>query len=119
MTSTLPLDFPAVAGRRVTAVCDGGDVTSDAGVLLLVQADAKLGLTARLAAGVCDARQAGKVEHQALELLRARVFGIAQGYEDANDFDRLKGDPGFKVACDRLPATGADLASQPADAVPV
>jgi hypothetical protein len=53
------------------------------------------------------------VAHQALELLRARVFGIALGYEDCNDFARLGRDPGFKVACDRLPATGADLASQP------
>lgn len=113
MTSTLSLNFPAVAGRTVTAVCDGGEVTSDAGVLLLKQADAKLHLTARLAAGLRDGRQAGKVEHQALEMLRARVFGIAQGYEDCNDFDRLKGDPGFKLACGRLPASGDDLASQP------
>lgn len=112
-TSALTLDFPAVAGRTVTAVCDGGDVTSDAGLLLLKQADAKLGLTARLAAGVCDARQAGKVAHPAWEMLQARVFGIAQGYEDCNDFDRLGSDPGFKVACDRLPATGDELASQP------
>lgn len=113
MTSTLTLEFPAVAGRTVTAVCDGGEVTSDAGVLLLTRADTRLGLTARLAAGLRDTRQAGKVEHRTLEMLRARIFGIAQGYEDGNDFDRLGGDPGFKVACDRLPATGADLASQP------
>jgi len=113
MTSTLTLAFPALAGRTVTAVCDGGDVTSDAGVLLLTRADTKLGLTTRLAAGLRDARQAGKVDHSLLAMLQARVFGIAQGYEDGNDFDRLGSDPGFKVACGRLPATGADLASQP------
>ena len=101
--STLPLRFPAVHGRELTAVCDGGDVTSDAGVLLVKRADARLGLTARLAAGLLDGRQAGKVEHTLLELLRARVFGIALGYEDCNDFDRLGSDPGFKAACDRLP----------------
>lgn len=112
-TSTLTLKFPAVRGRAVTAVCDGGDVTSDAGVLLLKQADARVGLTARLATGMRDERQAGKVEHPLVELLQARVFGIAQGYEDCNDFDRLGSDPGFKVACDRLPASDADLASQP------
>ncbi|MHB9110885.1 MAG: IS1380 family transposase [Armatimonadota bacterium] len=112
-TSTLTLEFPAVAGRTVNAVCDGGDVTSDAGVLLLTRADTRLGLTARLAAGLRDARQASKVAHQGLEMLRARVFGIAQGYEDCNDFDRLGSDPGFKVACERLPATGDELASQP------
>jgi len=112
-TSTLTLGFPAVRGHAVTAMCDGGDVTSDAGVLLLKQADARLGLTARLTAGMRDGRQAGKVDHALVDMLRARVFGIALGYEDCNDFDRLGSDPGFKVACDRLPATGDDLASQP------
>jgi hypothetical protein len=38
------LDFPAVAGKEVTARFDGGDITSDAGALLLSQADRKLGL---------------------------------------------------------------------------
>jgi len=112
-TSTLTLEFPAMRGRAVTALCDGGDVTSDAGVLLLKQADIRVGLTARLVAGLRDGRQAGKVEHPLVEMLQARVFGIAQGYEDCNDFDRLGSDPGFKAACDRLPATDADLASQP------
>ena len=82
-------------------------------MLLLKQVDTRLQLTARLAAGLRDGRQAGKVEHQTREMLGARVFGIAPGYEDCNDFDRLGGDPGFKVACDRLPATAGDLASQP------
>ncbi len=112
-TSTLTLNFPAVGGRAVTAICDGGDVTSDAGVLLLKQADAKLGLTARMAAGLRDGRQVSKVDHAVLTMLRERVFGIAQGYEDCNDFDRLRSDPGFKMACDRPPVTGPDLASQP------
>jgi len=40
--SPLTLEFPAVRGRAVPAVCDGGDVTSDAGVLLLTQTDTKL-----------------------------------------------------------------------------
>jgi len=111
--SPLTLEFPSVRGRSVTAVCDGGDVTSDAGVLLIKQADVRLGLTARLAAGMRDGREQGKIDHPLLDLLRERVYGIALGYEDCNDFDRLGSDPGFKVACDRLPATGDDLASQP------
>ena len=59
-TSTLTLEFPAVAGRTVTAVCDGGEVTSDAGVLLLTRADTRLGLTARLAAGLRDTHRIGR-----------------------------------------------------------
>jgi len=111
--STLTLGFPAVKGREVTAVFDGGDVTSDSGVLLLRQADRRLELTRTLADAVCDGREARKVEHPLLEMLRARVYGIALGYEDCNDFDRLAGDPGFKTACDLLPTGVGDLASQP------
>jgi len=33
--------------------------------------------------------------------------------EDADDLDHLRSDPGFKLACGRLPDTGDDLCSQP------
>ena len=51
-TSTLTFEFPSVHGRLLTAVCDGGDVTSDAGVLLVKQVDRRLGLLERMAAGM-------------------------------------------------------------------
>ena len=35
------------------------------------------------------------------------------GYEDADDLDHLRRDPAFKLACGRLPDSGADLCSQP------
>ena len=38
---------------------------------------------------------------------------IACGYEDGDDLDHLRADPGFKLACGRLPDTGRDLCSQP------
>ena len=41
------------------------------------------------------------------------MLAIACGYEDANDLDRLRGDPAFKLACGRLPDSGGDLCSQP------
>ena len=47
------------------------------------------------------------------DLVKQRVFQMACGYEDANDCNTLREDPGFKAACDRLPLSGADLASQP------
>lgn len=46
-------------------------------------------------------------------ILRARIFAIACGYEDANDLNRLRTDPAFKLACGRLPDSGPDLCSQP------
>ena len=41
------------------------------------------------------------------------MFAIACVCEDANDLDRLRPDPAFKLACGRLPGSGADLCSQP------
>jgi len=35
------------------------------------------------------------------QILRARILAIACGYEDANDLDRLRFDPAFKLACGR------------------
>jgi hypothetical protein len=40
-------------------------------------------------------------------MIRARIFAVACGYEDCNDFDPLRSDPVFKLACGRLPETGA------------
>lgn len=112
-SSSLPLPFPAVGKKNVVAAFDGGDLTSDAGVLLLAQADRRLGLCARLASVLPDRRQAAKVKHPLITLLQERIYAIAQGYADANDLDRLAQDPALKVACGRAPRTGAALGSQP------
>jgi hypothetical protein len=114
MDSTcLELVFPAVVGKEVCARCDGGEITSDAGLLLVSLADRRLGLTEAMADCIRDTRQQSKVEHSTLEITRERVYAICQGYEDANDLDVLGSDPALKAACKRLPSTGADLASQP------
>src|ERR1043165_1238239 len=60
-----------------------------------------------------DERDADRVIHLLPDILRARIFAIACGYEDADDLDRLLFDPAFKLACGRLPDTGEDLCSQP------
>jgi len=114
VTDSIPgLVFPAVRGRAVVVKFDGGDLTSDAGLTLIAAADRRLGLTEALAEAALDRRQAGKVQHPLAEILRTRIYAIAQGYEDANDLDRLREDPALKTACGRLPQSGAALASQP------
>ena len=39
-------------------------------------------------------------------MIRARIFAISCGYEDADDLDFLRTDPAFKLACGRLPLHG-------------
>ena len=84
------LSFPRCSGRRVEAEFSGGDVTSDGGVLLLRQADRRLGLTSAVAVLLHDPRRQASCEHSALSMLRQRVYGLAAGYEDLNDHDALR-----------------------------
>jgi hypothetical protein len=109
----LPFDLPAVARKKVTAAFDGGRITSDGGVMLLAAADRRLGLCEKLAARIIDPRDSARVVHLLPDILRARILAIACGYADADDLDRLRTDPAFKLACGRLPDTGRDLCSQP------
>ena len=103
----------SISGKRLEAAFDGGALTSDGGVLLLREVEARCGVIKRIEASITDRRHPGYVDHCASTLLRQRVFQIACGYEDANDCDALRADPGFKAACDRLPQCGRDLSSQP------
>jgi hypothetical protein len=105
--------FPAIAGKKITAAFDGGRLTSDGGVLLLAQAERAMGICQRLAACIADPRDPTRVTHRLDDILRARVFAIACGYEDADDLDFLRDDPGFRLALGKLPGAGAGLASQP------
>src|SRR5882762_6893946 len=73
----------------------------------------RLGIAERLARAIPDGRDPDRVTHLLPDILRARIFAIACGYEDADDLDRLRFDPAFKLACGRLPDTGRDLCSQP------
>jgi len=91
---------------------DGGQVTSDAGVLLLREVERRLGLIRRVAKIIRDRRHPGYTRHSIRKMLSQRVFQIACGYEDADDADTLRDDPALKMACERLPADEA-LASQP------
>jgi hypothetical protein len=106
-------DFPSVASKTVTARFDGGDITSNAGVLLVAAADDKIGLTSAMAAAIKDKRQSSKISHDLPTLIKERILAIACGYEDANDLDCLRSDPALKVGCGRAPRSEADLASQP------
>jgi hypothetical protein len=94
----LPFSFPAIRGTKIAAAFDGGRITSDGGVLVLAAAERRLGLADKLAAVICDPRDPGRVTHGLADILRARIFAIACGYEDANDLDRLRTDPAFKLA---------------------
>src|SRR5208337_1317404 len=105
--------LPAICGKPVHIAFDGGQLTSDAGVLVLAELDRRLRISERLADCLEDRRAPERVRHSFAEMIRFRALLIAAGYPDANDCDSLRSDPAFKMAVDRLPESGADLCSQP------
>ena len=107
------VELGILSGREVVGRFDGGDKSSDGGVMLVAEAERKLGVIQRFASVVDDGRDPLKVRHGILEMLAQRIFALACGYEDCNDFDDLCRDPALKVAVGRLPSTGRNLASQP------
>jgi hypothetical protein len=93
--------FGTLGRRRIEVGFDGGEVTSDAGLLLLRQVERKLGLLKAAAQVLPDPRNADLVVHTTEQLLRQRVFGLCQGYEDLNDHDQLRLDPVLQTALDK------------------
>jgi len=102
-----------VENKQLCARFDGGRLSSDGGVLLLRGIEKRLGLAARLAGCLADARDPASTTHSYADMIGARLLAITCGYEDCDDLDVLRSDPAFKLACGRLPETGRDLMSQP------
>jgi Transposase DDE domain group 1 len=100
--------FAALYGREVVAQFDGGDITTDAGSLLLREVDRRLQLTERLSACFTDYRRPDLVEHAVGELVGQRVYGLALGYEDLNDHDQLRADPMLAVLIGKAEPKGTD-----------
>src|SRR5260370_41626272 len=99
--------------KRVVARFDAEYASADGGAVLLKAVDDQLGVTATVAGCLRDRRQRGKVQHDVLELVRQRVFGLVCGYTDCNDAARLAHDPLHKLLLDPDPLAGSALASQP------
>jgi Transposase DDE domain group 1 len=108
--SAAQFDFGVVEGRRVVVAFDGGAVTSDAGALLLGATDKAIGLVERFAGCFQDGRAQAQIEHAIATMVGQRVFGIALGYEDVLDHDRLRHDPAMAVLAGKLEARRRDCA---------
>src|SRR5215213_4552846 len=100
-----------VAGKPLIARFDGGQLSSNGGLLVLREVERRLGIADRLAACIDDPRAPERVRHGIASILRFRMVMIAAGYEDGNDANSLRHDPVFKLALDQLP-DGATLCSQ-------
>jgi hypothetical protein len=104
-------EFAAHFSRAVVADFAGGRLTSDAGALLLRQADRRIGFLRRLAGCFTDFRLQARCDHSVEQMVAQRVYGLALGYEDLNDHDQLRHDPLMGVLAGKREA-GESLAGK-------
>jgi Transposase DDE domain group 1 len=103
-----PIRFTPQRRREVLAEFDAGAITSDAGALLLREADRRLRLSDRAAAIIPDPRDPARVEHEQRTMIAQRLYGIACGWEDLVDHQRLRDDPLMQLVTDRPAGVDAD-----------
>lgn len=100
------LTFQGIGLRRVVADFSAGEVTSDAGGLLLREVAEATRIVRRFAECFVDHRDPGAVEHSVLELVAQRIYAVALGYEDVNDHDALRRDPLLATLVGKADPTG-------------
>ncbi|MGC8560898.1 MAG: transposase [Phycisphaerae bacterium] len=99
--TTKSITLSSLRRQKLRLEFDGGRITSDAGALLLREADRQLKLVRRLSACIPDPRDPDLIEHQQRTLLSQRIMGIACGWEDLNDHQTLRDDPLWQILTNR------------------
>ena len=100
------LMFQGLDCRDVVGRFDGGEITSDAGGILLREVEQRTRILGRLSKCFTDHRDPDRIEHSVEELIKQRVYGLCLGYEDLNDHDELCRDRLLALLCDRDDLTG-------------
>jgi len=94
----LTFEFASCERRKVVADFRGGEISQEGGLLLLREVDRELNLLQRAASILPDDRSPERVTHSQADLLRQRVFALAQGWEDLNDHESLREDQLLQTA---------------------
>jgi len=102
------LEFANLGARAVVGDFSAGHVSADGGLLWLRQLDSSLGLTRKLSRCFHDRRDPDAIEHTVQHLIAQRILGLAVGYEDLNDHNRLRHDPLLAVAAGKTDPLGHD-----------
>jgi len=120
--NTEQVEFQALKGRKVLVRFDGGEMSSDGGLLLLREVDKRSRLVERFCQCFTDHRNQLLIKHELSELMSQRIYALACGYEDLSDHDSLRNDCllsmvvgkgeeeviASKSTLNRLELTGAD-----------
>lgn len=104
----LSFGFQPLARRDVTADFAGGQISSEAGALLLRELEASTHIIQRFASCFIDHRDKESIEFSVEQLLAQRIYSLILGYEDLNDHDTLRFDPLLATLVGRVDPTGSD-----------
>jgi len=107
----IPLTFSSLGRKKIQADFDGGQLTSDAGAVLLREIDRHIGLVDAMTDCINDPRDPARITHDIRTMIAQRVFAIAMGYEDGNDHQDLRNDPLMQLLTDRGIDSANPLAS--------
>jgi len=97
MGETDPTPLRTIFNRSLSIEGRPEKLTGDAGVVALRELDSLLGVIAWLASKLIDPRDQRFVTHPLVELLRARIYLIAQGHGAQDHVDRLRDDPALRL----------------------
>jgi len=75
----------------------GAEVTSDGGLLAIREMDEKLELTKIAGEYLQDIRHGKNIQHKMIGLFRQSIYSRLGGYEDTNDAEGLRKDPGMRA----------------------
>ena len=101
-------EFQAENSRKIVAHFNGGNISSDAGGVLLKQTEQATGIITQFADCFTDHRDPDLLEHTVEELISQRTFALALGYEDLNDHDELRNDPLLAVLVGKKDPVGKE-----------
>ena len=98
--------FQGPGRRQIRAGFNGGDISSDGGVLLLRATEERTKIIDQFACCFDDHRDPSRIDHSVRDLIAQRVFGLALGYEDLNYHDDLRHDPLLAAAVGKTDPKG-------------
>jgi len=76
--------FKDISDKKVEADFEGGEISSDAGLLFLRETETRLGIIQRMADVLRDRRHPSYVKHELVQLLKQRVFIEIIGSSDSS-----------------------------------
>jgi hypothetical protein len=79
--TTDTIGFGRVGRRKIEANFNGGDISSDGGLILLRQVDRKIGLSKAISEAIYDPRNPNLIQHTMKDMIGQRILAIACGYE--------------------------------------